>query len=80
MNSMPVVGLAGEPVIEPLGEVVARSDAVVEGLVFEIWAGDGADEEGNAVANGIDAASGGIAQVIAGHLEGIARVRIAKQR
>jgi len=77
---MPVVGLAGKPVIEALGEVVAWSDAIVEGLVFEVGPGDSADEQWNAVANGIDAASGGVAQVRAGPFKGIARVGIAKQR
>jgi hypothetical protein len=72
-----VVGLAGQPVIEMLGEVVARSDTIVERLEFQIGSADRADEEGNAVANGIDAAGCGVAQIFAGYLEGVARVGVA---
>ena len=73
-----VIGFAGNPVIKALDKVVTRSDSVIEGLVLEVEAADRADEQRNSVANGIDSAGRSIAQVIAGHLQVIARIRVAK--
>src|SRR6202008_3837388 len=74
----PVVGFAGEPVIKPLGQIVAGGNAVVECLIFQVGPGDRTDEEGNAFADGIDAACRGVAQIAAGHLKTVTRIRIAK--
>jgi hypothetical protein len=76
----PVVRFSGEPVIKAFGQVVARSDAVVECLIFQIRPGNGAHKERNAVANRVNAPGRRIAQVSACHLKRIARVRVAKQR
>lgn len=73
---MAVIWLACEPMVNAFGQVVAGSDAVVESLVFDVGAGDGADEERDAFADGIDATGGGIAQIIAGHFEGVAGIRV----
>ena len=74
------IGCARDPFVKPLSQVVAGREAVIHGLVLQVGPGDRTDEQGDAVANGVDAPGCGIAQSLTVQLERVARVGVAKHR